>query len=119
MSATILDLVGDVGWESAAAQSLSSVYVPPTITATWVRCAASRAIVVDCRDHWEEGLVVLERLRSAEYGEQRLVVTERESAGDHRRAYEFGATRVVVMSLGEQAHARVLSIVDEQDGQAP
>ncbi len=111
MRPIILDLIGDPAWQTVAIAQ-GAKYVPLVGTDFWRATPNDAAVIVDSRNRYEEGLELISRLAVASVpGCARVLITERESAKEHERAYRAGTTRVVLMGLEESGHAAVLSEV--------
>jgi hypothetical protein len=104
----ILDLSGDPSW-SALALAQGAHYVLLAGTDFWRTRPDDTLVIVDGRRHYEQSLELIARLAPSSAGCTRVLVTERESARDHERAYRCGTTRIVLMAPGEITHADVLA----------
>jgi DNA-binding NarL/FixJ family response regulator len=109
MRLAIIDLVGDERWRVLASQRSAS-YVCLSESDFWVTRPDPQLIVVDGRNRYEAGLELIARLSAGSPpGSTRVLITERESAQEHERAYRAGTTRIALMTTGEQSHAAILA----------
>jgi hypothetical protein len=104
MRSVIVDLVGDTAWRGAAQQHGAS-YIGLHANA-WADTGTCEALIIDGRGSFDRGLELMSSL--AFQATLRVFITERELPGEHQRAYLAGATRVVVMAMGEGFHMALL-----------
>ena len=111
MGATILDLCGDPQW-TAVARAHGAHYVLLAKTDFWLTKPSDAVVIVDGRNRFDDGLELIARLAANSAPNcARVLITERESAREHARAYRAGTTRVVLMGVGESGHTTLLGAV--------